>query len=254
MIRVLNQLGCHVRYDREILRGMLWSGMRSDAIAGCSLFVHIHTKSEWGSHILLTNYYFADLLNKPVLFIEMDDEEFCWYDSGSTNVAGRPEDPDFSEKCRRALERRGFYEVGSQSVLGTERPDGPKYDLGLSFFLEYEDRARLNKREQLINCNLRTRGATDFRGNSIPPLTDEDLYTAIKWKRECFFLLPKNRADDYQLQEEDRRFMNRLLEHIGKPIPEIAAEYAQKKAELESYWNSYPYMDEFEYMDSLSNE
>ena len=54
--------------------------------------------------------------------------------------------------------------------------------------------------------------------------------------------------------DEDRKFRERLCTLGGRAVPEIQEEYRKDKKKMDDFWRDYPYMDEFEYVDSKFDE
>lgn len=259
-VRILNEMGYKVAYDRTILEGRLWSGSRSDAIENCSLFVTIRTPCEWGSHIRDADTSFAELLEKPMVFIEMNMKNAEYLIDDDDFVVGIPSDPDFADKCRKAFKLKGMLPsaVSPDAADGEGRPVRRKlfkpkreWDLGVTYYEHYGDGERAYKHERQRDCNLRTREAFNWRHERLDPPSDEELYRAIGWKIIRFDLFPRSSGHDYfGLNEEDRAFRRRLCSLGGKRVPEISREYKAAQKKIDDYWRDYPYMDEFEYVDS----
>ena len=257
-VSILNELGFHVSYDRMVLDGVLWSGSRSDKIEDCSLYVTLETPCERFSHIRYAADSFAELLEIPYVTINTDETawEYCREENG--NIGSRPDEADFAEKCLRVFEMYGMLpDTGNEEENGYGSPRSFKkkkereWDLGLKYYKDYGDDRRWFKHENQRYCNIRTREVTDWRGNKLDDASDEEMYRAIGWKRIEFDLFPRsNRMDRFLSIEEDSRFRQRLCTLGGKPVPEIQEEYRKERNRIEDYWRDYPYMDEFEYVDS----
>ena len=123
-----------------------------------------------------------------------------------------------------------------------------RWDLGLVYHEHYGDGERQFKNDR--RCNLRTRETFDSFKNRIEEPSDEELYRAIGWKCVDYGLFRRSSGKDYYMTGEDREFARRLCTLGGKPVPEIKAEYDREKKQIEDFWRDYPYMDEFEYVDS----
>ena len=256
MVRALCELGFHVSYDRDVLSGRLWSAMRSEAIERCSLFMYIHTPCEKYSHILYTDTSFAELLEKPTVYVEMDEEEYKYYDQDDEEVAGKPSDSDFAGKCLRALAKKGM-------VPGMKRPEDDAkerpgrrdlHDLIVIYYEHYGDQKGPFNRRRQRRCNLRTRETYDSSHNKLEKPSDEELYRAIGWKLAGYEIWKRSPKCNYVPMKEDCEFMRRLRGLAGKPVPEIDREYRERQKAMDDYWRDYPYMDEFEYIDSLFDD
>lgn len=294
-IRVLNESGFNVAYDKAILEGRLWSRGRSDKIEDCSLFVTISTPCESNSHIRLADYYFAELLEKPMITIKADDRYWSLYTDETEGIGSRPDQPDFAEKCIRGFARKGMQpnsgalrsdesepgasegktaDTGEPGVEGTVvavpndqgsnriklrsfkgKRKERRWDLGITYYEHYGDQDRMFSRERQRDCNLRTHEVYDNFKNKLDDASDEELYRAIGWKLVRFDLFPRHdNMIDYISDRADMEFRRRLCAAGGKPIPEIQAEYKKAQKEIDDFWRDYPYMDEFEYMDSLHKD
>ena len=263
-VRILNEQGFRVAYDRDVLEGRLWSRSRSDKIEDCSVFLTIHTPCERISHIRLAGWEFAELMEKPIIVLEMDRNEWKYYEDGDgTDIASDPSETDFADRCRKALEQNGIVphskdpdstDSGRNAAGGSfsrrKKEKERRWDLGLVYYEHYGDGQRGFRNERERNCNLRTREAYDSHHNSLDRPSDEALYRAIGWKCIRFDLFPRSRGYDYIASDEDREFRRRICTLGGKPVPEIRAEYEKAQKRIDDYWRDYPYMDEFEYVNS----
>ena len=259
-VRILNELGFNVAYDRTVLSGRLWSRDKSNAIEDCSVFLTINSPHEKLSHIRLSEWSFADLLEKPIIILETDRSEWKYYTDESYGIASDPSETDFGEKCLRALEREGLSPDTERPdpsedrpvryVIGVKDKKERKWDLGIKYYKNYGDGETWYKKEQVRYCNIRTREGSDWRGNKLDKLSDEEVYRAIGWKLVDFDLFPRSGSRDYMMLNDDREFIHRLSMLGGKAVPEIKAEYDGVKKRIDDYWRDYPYMDEFEYVNS----
>ena len=257
-VRILNETGFRVSYDRSVLKGRLWCRTRSDRIEDSSLFLTINTPCERTSHIRDAEYHFAELLEKPIVIMETDRREWKYYGEDSEGFGSDPSEPDFAEKCLKAIERRGIVpdmrtenedsDTGKRPIRRRIRERDRKWDLGITYHEHYGDGDRLFKNPR--NCNLRTRETYDSFKNKLDEPSDEELYRAIGWKCIRFDLFTRSRGIDYYGNDADKEFMRRLCTLGGKPVPEIKAEYEKEKKRIEDFWRTYPYKDEFEYISS----
>ena len=260
VVRVLNEQGFRVAYDRMILEGELWSHTRADAIECCTLFVTISTPCARDSHIRDADHSFAELLEKPIIYIETDVERWKDYtDPDNEIIVGRPSDPDFADKCLKVLTARGLVPQSKEQIAGSAgkvlrkfRKPERRWDLGVVYHEHYGDGDRMFKNDR--SCNLRTRETVDSFKNELERPSDEELYRAIGWKCVRFDLFPRSKGYDYYETDEDKAFRRRLCTLGGKPVPEIKAQYDKEQKEINDYWRDYPYMDEFEYVDSRFDE
>ena len=257
-VRILNELGFYVVYDRSVLQGRLWSTDRSNAIEDCSVFVTINSPCEHNSHIREAECSFAEMLEKPVITIETDRDDWKYYADESSHIASDPAEPDFGDKCLKALEQKGLVPAPDRPDPARDKPvrfvfgvvdrSERRWDLGLVYHEHYGDGGRQFRNDR--RCNLRTRETFDSFKNKLEDPSDEELYRAIGWKCVDFGLFRRSSSRDYYMSEADREFTRRLCTLGGKPVPEIKAQYDREKKEIEDFWRDYPYMDEFEYVDS----
>ncbi|MBQ6582655.1 MAG: hypothetical protein IJH77_02375 [Mogibacterium sp.] len=259
-VRILNELGFRVAYDKDVLEGRLWSESRSDRIEDCSIFMEICTPCERYSHIRMAANAFAELMEKPSVCIQTDSPEWVIQEPEDRFIFGKPSDPDFADKCLEMLALNGLVpepepvadeSTGRQVSRKRERKER-KWDLGVTYYERYGDRGSgyRRERESEINCNLRTRETFGYRKKELASPSDEELYRAIGWKRIRFDLFTRGKRMNYISSEEDLAFRKRLCTLNGKAVPEIKREYELKQKKINDFWRDYPYMDEFEYVDS----
>ena len=167
------------------------------------------------------------------------------------------------EKVRpvlEALEKKGLTPLKENPSRADDKPvryvfgavDKKKrrWDLGITYYENYGDRESWFRKDQERNTNLRTRETFDSRHNSLGKASDEEVYRAIGWKLIRFDLFTRSKSMDHFMSAEDRDFARKLSTLGGKAVPEIKAEYEIAKKKIDDYWRDYPYMDEFEYVDS----
>lgn len=257
-VRILNELGFNVAYDRAVLQGKLWSVSKSNAIEDCSVFVSLRSPCEWSSHISYAEEMFADLMEKPMVIIDTDMK--LRGEDSENFVYSEPSEADFGEKCLKALARKGIAPLEKKPdpsedkpvryVIGVKDRKERRWDLGITYYRDYGDDRRGYRVDKGINCNLRTRETWDERRNRIEKASDEEVYRAIGWKLIRFDLFTRSKEMDYFMSREDKEFAEKLVTLGGKPVPEIKAEYDKIRKRIDDYWRDYPYMDEFEYVDS----
>ncbi len=259
-VRILNELGFNVAYDRTILEGKLWSGDRSDAIEDCSLFVTMRSPCERYSCIGISGCEFAELLEKPIVTIETDEKMWEYCDDDGDLIGTMPSEPDFAEKCLKAFAMKGLVPApekpasgggaGSRAGSFRKKKKEREWDLGVTYYENYGDDRRGYRNDLHINSNLRTRETWNSRREPLEKASDEEIYRAVCWKCIRFDLFTRSREMDYFPDSRDREFRRTLCTLGGKPVPEIKEEYEKVKKRIDDYWSSYPYMDEFEYIDS----
>lgn len=157
----------------------------------------------------------------------------------------------------------------------------PQWDLVLNYYEHYgQDRrgpwisfsgsydkdylwSNLRTREVFDARHRRVTGKTkpllvrgEYREREKQPifLSDEEVYRASLWKRKCFDAAPKNSSPDYIGTPKDWAFARRLSNLRGKLDPEIEREYRIAKDRLDQAISDYPYMDEFEYINTRGDE
>ena len=258
-VSILNEMGFHVSYDRMVLDGVLWSGSRSDKIEDCSLYVTLETPCERFSHIRYAADSFAELLEIPYLAIETNEKYWEYCSEDGDTIATKPDEPDFAKKCLEAFARKGMTPDTSgeeeQRPRSFKKRKDRKWDLAITYYENYLDDQRWFKHEHERTCNIRTREVTSWHGGKLEDASDEEMYRAIGWKRIRFDLLPRSsRMDRFLSMDEDRKFRERLCTLGGRAVPEIQEEYRKDKKKMDDFWRDYPYMDEFEYVDSKFDE
>ncbi|MCR5794585.1 MAG: hypothetical protein K6G61_04470, partial [Solobacterium sp.] len=252
-VRQLNRAGFHVCYDSRVFDAFLWDTKRSEMIAGCTVFMDIHTPCRKTSHIRFACREYAEQLKKPYVYIEMDEAYRKYYENDDPeDFAGSPEEPDFMDKCVNALAAKGL-------KPDMDAPSGKTdevFDPVLIYYEHYGDGDRGYAWKRRRSCDLRTRTVYSYDGKQLTDdggpvyLTDEELYRCLGWRYAGFRLKKREDQDDYVPTEEDRSFMHRLCLLKGSPIPEIDEEYRKAAKRTEESRQDYPYMDEFEYIDS----
>ena len=242
-----------------VLDGVLWSGSRSDKIEDCSLYVTLETPCERFSHIRYAADSFAELLEIPYLTIETNEKYWEYCSEDGDTIATKPDDPDFAKKCLEAFARKGMTPDTSgeeeQRPRSFKKRKDRKWDLAITYYENYLDDQRWFKHEHERTCNIRTREVTSWHGGKLEDASDEEMYRAIGWKRIRFDLMPRSsRMDRFLSIDEDRKFRERLCTLGGRAVPEIQEEYRKDKKKMDDFWRDYPYMDEFEYVDSKFDE
>ena len=80
------------------------------------------------------------------------------------------------------------------------------------------------------------------------------MYRAVLWLRDSFEAVPASAERDYIGTREDWAFDRRLAALSTGTDPEIEAEYKKKRERIRESREGYPYMDEFEYINSLFDD
>lgn len=258
-IEFLNREGYRVWYDETVTDGRMWSAERSDAIERSFLVMDFDTG---GKEVPLVRYLakeFADVLEIPVIEFEMPKD-----------IEDRKA---LLQTVPALLEEKGL-------TPGMTRPEGEKQrelkeDLVLQYFEHYGQKYYSKPYDRDWHwANLRTREIFDARGRRVKGkagvglsrgryvereaepafLSDEELYRASVWKRKCFDCVRKSAEPDYIGTPKDWEFIRRLSNLQGQAVPEIDREYRARKARLDRDARDYPYMDEFEYLNTRGED
>ena len=289
---MLFKAGCRVWYDEKLGGGRLWTGKRSDAIAGCTGVVTLYNGSETFSHAELAAIRFAELLGIPILMVDTASEtpnDRDKYYENRTYVYGKLYEEDFAEKLSGGLARlRELAEKAGPDLPAADEDEGSaaadaadseygkksrkSYDLGFRYYENY--RRKRKYRGYDYECNLRTREVYDEDGARVHNLRswteygrgrvtedegpkflgDEETYRFMMWLRDEFVLVPKNAERDYTGLPSDWEYAKHLAALTAHPDPEIAAEFKKQKKEYEESLSGYPYKDEFEYLNTLYDD
>ena len=242
---VLRDLGCEVRYDEHAGEARPWRSGILDAIEGCSLFFEVnHNERDCTIGQELAKE-FAYKLRKPMVFVylydrlpEKREDTPAFFDSSL-------KDPEFPEKCRRGLEAEGFFS-GKAVPMPEEH-----YDLGMTYYRDRRDWELSWSRKVTRDCNLRTHEAWGFP--TYRPLTDEEVYCAVRWTRERFYLISRSDQPDYKPNREDRKFTEMIDKRKGEAPAELERQYVREPYIPEPhppFPAGYPDKDEFEYLGS----
>ena len=261
--RILVEAGFNVRYDDQLPSGRLWTGRRSRAVEKSRMVVTLYTGDEKESHIEYLASEFAELLDIPCLIVETilkyrdDGENFIYWKSG---------DKEFPDRLKTALNK--IMEKASEETEKDKKKNGP-YDLAVRYYDSYGKKHGMFSYPYSYQCNLRTREVFDREGNRVRDITsyktyegeikedhgelfnnDEKTYRCILWLRKELVIVPLSNEKEYIGKPEDWEFAERLSELTSYPDEKIAAEYGEAKKRIEDAKDNYPYMDEFEYIDS----
>ena len=85
-------------------------------------------------------------------------------------------------------------------------------------------------------------------------LSDEEIYRASGWKWKGYDAAKKSAAPNYIGTPKDWEFIRRLSNLRGQEDPEIEKEYRAARYRLDKDRRDYPYMDEFEYLNTRGEE
>ena len=242
---VLQELGCDICCDKkpgEKIRP--WRSEVLDMIEGCSLFFAVCHEGRPDTVTQKLASEFAWELNKPRVTVYLYDQIPPYEPDNPGFFDSSLKDPDFSEKCRLGLEAKGFF-----SEKPAPMPE-KHYDLGMTYYRDRSDRlsmTRVTKRE----CNTRTHEAWGFPSYRL--LSDEEMYCAVRWTRERYYLIDRSDEPDYRPNREDRQFAAMIDKLKGDAPAELEKRYVQEPdipKPGRPFPAGYPYKDEFEYLSS----
>ncbi len=242
---VLRDLGCNVRYDGQAGKARPWRGEILDMIEGCSLFFEVNHNDRQCTVGQKLAEEFAYELKKPMVIVYL-------YDRMPKDPKDRPDffdgsltDPAFPGKCRRGLEAEGFF--------SDDAPAMPEehYDLAMTYYRDRKDREFAWSRKVTRECNLRTHEAWGFPAYRL--LTDEEVYCAVRWTGESYYLISRSDEPDYKLNREDREFSGMIDKLKGDAPAELERRYVSEPdipKPHPPFPSGYPYKDEFDYLSS----
>ena len=242
---VLQELGCDICCDKkpgEKIRP--WRSEVLDMIEGCSLFFAVCHEGRPDTVPQKLASEFAWELNKPRVTVYLYDQIPPYEPDNPGFFDSSLKDPDFSEKCRLGLEAKGFF-----SEKPAPMPE-KHYDLGMTYYRDRSDRlsmTRVTKRD----CNTRTHEAWGFP--SYRPLTDEEVYCAVRWTNERYYLITRSDEPDYRPTREDLQFAAVIRRLKGDAPAELEKRYVREPdipKPGRPFPAGYPYKDEFEYLSS----
>ena len=258
-VEFLNKLGFHVWYDEFIADGRIWTAERSDAIERCFLVMDFDNGEKKVSEVRFLARTFAEVLEIPVVDFVMP-----------TDVEERKA---LSETCPALLEEAGL--TPGMTWPGGEQQREPKWDLVLEYYQHYAEKYyRKPWDKNWLWVNFRTREVFDSKNRRVKGkvkqrlvrdryvdrddepifLTDEELYRALGWKWKSYDAVRKSAAPGYIGTPKDWEFIRRLSELRGQAVPEIEKEYRAAGERLDRDRRDYPYMDEFEYLNTGGEE
>lgn len=224
--------GYRVWYDTTASSDCLFTARTRDAIAQCDILLLIYSERAYESAYYWMCYRYADLLQRPRRILHL--EEYRPHRSENTAMERHysldREEPDLTFYLPRLPENG---ETGRQTVS----------DLG-AVFTPLGDLLRA-----CYTVNLRSHEAWDGEQRPLPILNDEALSALREKYSQRFRLLPVSFSADYRENREGRAV---LAEE--KPRAKTEEKCREEKSAQDSrrpFPEDYPYMDEFEYLDSL---
>ena len=261
---IIRNLGYHVRYDTAIGKGRIWTGERSIAIEDSFAVVELSQRDE-STYLEITAREFADLLGIEVITV---DTQYVNHPDRNGEINCSLQDETLPERLQRELLRvKNLYDQ-------TERKGGNKtcHDLQICYKtrLEYCNFALLRDTSPVFCCNLRTREVYTEDGKRVMNepkeevrngrwttvsggpafVSEEEVYRAILWLREEYRLVPRSTEPDYFGYPKDWEFARRLADDEAAVNEEISKVFREFNKRAEQAKRDYPYMDEFEYLNS----
>ena len=241
--RVLRELGCDIRCDEQTGgKVRSWRSEVLDMIEGCSLFFVVCHEDRPDTVPQKLASEFASALKKPKVFVYLYDQVPPYKPDDPGFFDSSLNDPDLPEKCRLGLEAKGFF---SDRVVPMPEKH---YDLGMTYYRDRADRlsmTRVTKRE----CNTRTHEAWGFPVYRL--LTDEEVYCAVRWTHERYYLISRSEEPDYRPTRDDRQFASVIGRLKGDAPAELEKRYVRGPdipKPGRPFPADYPYKDEFEYL------
>ena len=260
---IIRDLGYHVSYDAELGNGRIWTGARSAAIEGSFAVVTLSRRNE-STYLEITAWEFADLLGIGVVTV---DTRYVNFPDKDGEINCSLEDETLPERLQRELRRmKDLYD-------GAERDnDKPCHDLQICYRTgrEYSNFSLLRDTRPVYCCNLRTREVFTEDGKRVMAepreevrngrwttvsggpafASDEEVYRAILWLGKEYRLVPRSAQPDYYGYPGDWEFARRLAADEAEVHEEISQAFREFNRRAEQAKKDYPYMDEFEYLNT----
>ena len=263
---IIRDLGYPVWYDDQLETGRIWTGRRSRAVEGSMATVELYTADDRVTHIECLAREFGSCLGIPDIFINTVHTDF---EDDEGSIHGKITDEDFPARLKAALERAGK----ASGTNAAEKRKGAS-DLAVRYYSSLNGKHGMFRNDYTYKCNLRTREKFRKDGTRVmneprqeyrygrlvtcrpePAFaSDEEVYRAALWLREGFEAVPASAERDYIGTREDWAFDRRLAALKTGTDPEIEAEYKEKREKIRESREGYPYMDEFEYINSLFDD
>ncbi len=244
-LRILNEAGCHVWYNENLLTGRPWTGEICDALEGCSVFFEVNSEDNGFSLTKKLANAFAWEWEMKRVFVYLNSTVSQDKNSMPTFIHSSLTDPAYPDRCRLALESAGYF-----SCTREEREQTGHYDLILKYYQSKEDCDRAFGGLLPRHCNLRThRSWGDGREYR---LDDKDLYCAVRWGYKDFYLSKRSPDEDYKPRSYDREFDEMIRDLSGQVPWELEKRFAPESAFRPNlrFPAGYPYKDEFDYLSS----
>ncbi len=251
-LRVLNEAGCRVRYDEELFVGRPWTSGICDAIEDCSVFFEVNRSGDDGFSLtkkLASS--FASLLDKKTVTVYFRPSVTDDRPEMPSFFRSALSDPAYPDKCREALDAAGYF-----SAVREPRGEESRCDLAFSYYADRSGRDRRFGGLLPRHCNPRTHDSWGYR--SACPLSDEQVYCAVRWTSEKFYLRERSADQDYKPRPGDRAFTDKIRQLDGKAPEELIREFSPESLRTPEphppFPAGYPYKDEFDYLGSDDDE
>lgn len=246
-IRGYNERGYHLWYNEELSRGVHWSGEISRAVELCDVLILLLSEDSFGSRSFSYARQFRTKLKKRLLLIHLDDTR--WHNPDADPMLelqawADPNAPDFEKACD------DWHLHSYRELCGkTAEPQEPIYDYGVLPILTEEDPAGVHL------FNLRTHEAWNKEKAFLKILSDREIDAYRKNGALICRLIGKSYTRDYVPGSADEEYAAEIRhqkEEAKRKAEEKARKEAREREERQkNVWADYPYMDEFEYIDSL---
>lgn len=246
-LSILNEAGCRVRYDENMLTGRPWTGGICDAIEGAAVFFEVNGPEYHFSLAKDLAYEFAHSLGGKHITVRLSENMPEKRSGYPALIYSSLKDPSYPERCRQGLEAAGYF--SAQRV----EPSAKKYDLMLDYYLTKEDRDLAFGGLLPQSLNLRTHESHGYLGHHLR--SDEDVYSAVRYsfRKERFYLCRRSPMEDYRPGRADKLFMEKVRKMNGADPEDLERKYASG-ARIPKPWGpfpaGYPYKDEFDYLSS----
>jgi len=260
---IMKNLGYHVWYDTKLGEGRIWTGERSKAIEDSIAVVELSPRLE-STFLEITAREFADLLGIDVVTV---DTRYVKYPDENGTIHCSLEDETLPERLQRELLRvKNRYDQKERKNNITYHDLQICYKTGRA----YSNFALLRDTFPVYCCNLRTREVYTKDGKRVMNeekeevihgrwttvsggprfASEEDVYRAILWQSEEYRLVPRSTDSDYRGYPQDWEFARRLADDEEAVNEEISKVFREFNKRAEQAKRDYPYMDEFEYLNS----
>ena len=246
-MEIFESINVKAYVDDDVFKGIFWTGKRQELIRNCSVMIDLNCSGlEYVSHVRMNAISYADLMEIQTIEVDSDERYYDYHSCQPPGFRGSVFDDDFSDKIKKALEDSDWPDM----------PERKDKDLVAVYYDKPGMRGRAFSYKHLRFCNLRTHEVSDSDWNRIVDengnrlkLSEKKLYIALSWLKDKYWLFSRSDSNDYTETYYDLVFIDELnSRHCKPPV------YLQKWFNEESKKMSYdgpPYMDEFEYIDSL---